>query len=152
MGDKVKRLLPLIVIVSLFAAEEEMPLYPLGLDMVNETILEEIGSLLRDEGWETEAAEDNLSLRAERGSETLELVWLDETYLKEVTYTELWDDAWEGKDCYDEWLAWLKTIYRRPLVDDETFHYWKQAGEEIWIEVVESSSGTATLTYSLNFL
>ncbi|MCK4594951.1 hypothetical protein KAU45_10650 [bacterium] len=147
-----KRLLPLIVIVSLFAAEEEMPLYPLGLGMANETILEEIGSLLRVEGWVTEAAEDNLSLRAERGNQTLKLVWLDETYLKEVTYTELWDDAWDGKDRYDEWLTSLETMYDEPLVDDETFHYWMQPGEEIWIEVVESSVGTATLTFNLTFL
>ena len=147
-----KRLLPLIVLVSAFAAEEEMPLYPLGLGMANETILEEIGSLLRDEGWETEAAEDNLGLRAERGCETLELVWLDETYLKEVIYTELWDDAWEGMDRYREWLTWLDTAYDEPMVDDETFHYWMRPGEEIWIEVVESSIGTATLTFSLTFL
>jgi hypothetical protein len=147
-----KRFLPLVMIPAALAAEEETPIYPCGLELENDTTLEEVGSLLRADGWETETSDDELCLLAERADAELVCCWLDENYLEEVTYTELWEDGWAGKDRYGEWLEWLTLIHEKPMVDDETFHYWNLPGMEVWIEITEGTGGAATLTYSLTFL
>lgn len=148
-----KRLLPLIIIMTSLAAYEETPIYPYGLELENETTLEEVDSYLSAEGWECEVLDEGLSLYAVRdGDAEIIYYWLDEDFLKEVSYSESWDDAWDGRERYGEWQAWLRLIHGKPMVDDETFHYWKLPGEEIWIEIVEPPDGTATLTFSLTFL
>jgi hypothetical protein len=148
----VKRLLLLVVVLPALAAAEEALVYPLGLDLVSETTAEEVASLLRGDGWEVTTAEDDLSLDASRDGETLTLNWLDANYLRDVTYTEQWDDAFEAKDRYEEWLEWFKLINGKPMVESETFHYWNLPGMEVWFEITDSEGGAAVLTCSLTFL
>jgi hypothetical protein len=152
----VKRLLALIAVITVFAsassAGEETPIYPLSLDLSSETTAEAAASLLRDDGWEVETAEDNLSLSAKRDEATLEMSWLDKTYLRDVTYAESWDDSWKCKDRLAEWVEWFKLVNGKPMLDTETFHYWNIPGMEIWFEVTESGGGAATLTCSITFL
>lgn len=146
-----KRLLPLIIISTAFAYWET-PIYPLELDLENETTLEEVESLLSTEGWETEVPDEGLSLHAVREGAEITFSWLDETFLQEVSYSEFWDDAWDAEEGYAVWVEWMKNVIGKPMVDDETFHYWKESGEEIWVEFTEIPDGTATLTFSLTFL
>lgn len=146
------RLLLLIAVFSVLASAEEIPIYPMGLDLTIETTAEGAASLLREDGWVVQTAEDNLSLDATRDGATLSLGWLDETYLRDVTYTELWDDAWKCKDRYTEWLDWFILMNGRPMVEDETFRYWNIPGMEVWFEITEAADGAATLTFSITFI
>ncbi|HUT99055.1 MAG TPA: hypothetical protein VM054_08265 [bacterium] len=150
------RLLLLIAVFSVLAsasrAGEETPVYPLCLDLSIETTSEGAASLLREDGWEVSTAENNLSLDASRDGATLTLGWLDETYLRDVTYTEPWDDAWKCKDRLAEWVEWFRLLNGKPMVDTETFHYWNIPGMEVWFEITEAGGGAATLTCSITFL
>ncbi|OGD72467.1 MAG: hypothetical protein A2Y64_05320 [Candidatus Coatesbacteria bacterium RBG_13_66_14] len=146
----------LIAVISALAsasrAGEEIPVYPLGLDLSSETTSEGVASLLREEGWDVSTAEDSLSLSAERTGATLTMSWLDATYLRDVTYTEPWDDAWNCKERFAEWVEWFRFINGKPMVDTETFHYWNIPGMEVWFEITETGGGAATLTCSITFL
>jgi hypothetical protein len=148
----VNKLLVLITVLPVLAAGGETPIYPLSLDLSGETTAEAAASLLTDDGWEVVTAEDNLSLSATRDEATLKLSWFDENYLRDVTYTELWDDSWKCKDRLAEWVDWFKLVNGKAMVDTETFHYWNIPGMEIWFEVTESGGGSATLACSLTFL
>ena|GEM_PF-4776104 len=142
----------LIAAFATLAVGEKPPIYPLDLDLFSENTAEEVASLLREEGWEVEIAEDNLSLDASRDGATLALGWLEVTYLRDVTYTEHWDDAWECKDRFTEWVDWYTLMNGKSMVDSETFHYWNLPGLEVWFEITETGGGAATLTCSLTYL
>jgi hypothetical protein len=148
----VKRLLLLIAVFPVLAAGEQTQIYPLDLGLASETTAEEAASLLRGEGWEVETAEDDLSLSASRDGATFDLSWLDETYLRDATYTELWDDAWECQERFTEWVEWFRLMNGKPMVESETFRYWNIPGMEVWFEITESEGGAATLTCSFTFL